>query len=331
MKVLTLSLAFALLAPSVQALILHAPEEGQDAAGEAPVENVESSKAPTPVPDPAGELRSKASADLGRHLGKVGMGTGIYLGDGFVMTSAHVGCYPFQLADGSFYRPDYQSWRVIPHEDGSPSDVAIFRIGIPHGDEALGKLPPLPIAKESPSPGSSIMLFGSGLSQDPEPAVMKSNEKVVAVLGYRVGRQRDLLSGSSVVDEIHEAPIASGKGETHCFSTRFGRDGHHAQASDGDSGGASFVFNEGLGRWELAGCIIAVSQKAGFVPFGSRTFMADLSRYRSLIPTGDEDSDGGPEETFLVSSEETLEPPLSSAVPPETEESREVESDSVPM
>src|SRR5262245_53217383 len=47
------------------------------------------------------------------HVGMVGMGSGIYLGDGCVLTSAHVGCFPFRMHDGSIYQPDYASWRVL--------------------------------------------------------------------------------------------------------------------------------------------------------------------------------------------------------------------------
>ena len=62
------------------------------------------------------------------HVGMVGLGSGIYLGDGCVLTSAHVGCFPFRMHDGSTYEPYYKSWRVLKNQDGSKSDLAVFRV-----------------------------------------------------------------------------------------------------------------------------------------------------------------------------------------------------------
>ncbi len=79
------------------------------------------------------------------HIGMVGMGSGVYLGDGYVLTSAHVGCYPFRLPDGSYYQPDYQSWSILTNSAGGQSDLAVFRVSYSK-DSALGKLGVLPIA-----------------------------------------------------------------------------------------------------------------------------------------------------------------------------------------
>ena len=78
--------------------------------------------------------------------------------------------------------------------------------------------------------------------------------------------------------------MSTGEFSTHCFVTKFDRSGFEAQAAEGDSGGASFIFNPRLKRWELAGCIIGVTQKGAYVPFGSRTYLANLSLYRSQFP-----------------------------------------------
>lgn len=235
--------------------------------------------------------------ELRQYVGRIGMGSGVYLGNGYVLTSAHVGCYPFQSEDGTIYRPDYSTWDVLSSENGESSDLAIFKIEFPHGDNALSLLQPLPVASQSPREEAPVVLIGTGLQQQAEPATIKSGEKVLAVLGYRVDHSRKSQLGTNHVDEVMADPIRSKTGVTHCFTTRFDRYKEDAQASDGDSGGASFAYNKDLNRWELAGCIVAVTQKDGFIPFGSQTFLADLSRYRHQIP----------EENFtplLVSSEE---------------------------
>lgn len=220
-----------------------------------------------------------------KHVGKVGMGSGIYLGDGYVLTSAHVGCYPFQIFDGSFYRPDYTSWRILELENGTKSDLAVFRVEIPNGFSTLAKLASIEIADESPRAEDTVLMMGTGLQQNPTPAAMSSNGKILAVLGYNLDHRRATRGGVNLVEEVRDLPVTTGDRETYCFTTRFDRGIFEAQASDGDSGGATFAYDGDSRRWRLAGCIIAVSQKDGFVPFGSQTFLADLSRYRNQIST----------------------------------------------
>ena len=249
------------------------------------------------------------------HIGRVGMGSGIYLGSGYILTSAHVGCYPFIAVDGSIHRPDYQSWKVLVGSDGTETDLALFRVEMPAAGSFLGELPAVPIAKQSPAEDAPVILAGTGLAQKAEPATLKSGDKVLSVLGYHVDRKRSNLVGKNTMDQVMDTAIRSGSGSTLCFSTRFDRDSSDAQASDGDSGGASFCYNFTEARWELAGCIIAVTQKSGFVPYGSRTFLADLSHYRDQLP--DHETESG-ESTFLVSTE--LDDPSPSEVTIEEEE-----------
>jgi hypothetical protein len=218
-----------------------------------------------------------------KHVGKVGMGSGVYLGNGYVLTSAHVGCYPLQIFDGSYYRPDYKSWKVLELENGTQSDLAIFRVEAPDGESELAKLAPIEIADQSPQAADAVLMMGTGLQQQSAPAAMSSNGRILAVLGYHIDRRRATRGGLNRIEEVRTLPIKTGDRETYCFTTKFDRGIFEAQASDGDSGGATFAYDSNAERWRLAGCIIAVSQKDGFVPFGSQTFLADLSRYRNQI------------------------------------------------
>lgn len=232
----------------------------------------------------ASRFPSIAAFPFASHIGKIGMGSGVYLGDGYVLTSAHVGCYPFVAQDGTIYRPDYQSWRVLEQAGGAKADLAIFRIKIEDPDSSLAMLSAIPLASRHPEKDDMVVLIGSGLVQDANPVVMKSGEKIIAVLGYRIEGRRGAVGGLNTVSEIISKPIQTKDFQTDCYTTNFDRDGFEAQAVDGDSGGASFVYNRGRGRWELAGCIIAVSQADGFVPFGSRTYLANLARYAKQLP-----------------------------------------------
>lgn len=233
------------------------------------------------------EVLDREFADLApfafwQHVGMIGMGSGIYLGQGRVLTSAHVGCYPFRLQDGSRYEPDYASWRILKNADGSKSDLAVFRIRVPKSS-ALARLASLPLAERRPN-DAPILLLGTGFTQGKEPIALKTQGRSLGILGYRIQPRRShawcLNRGSQPLDSL----VATGRNFiTQCFTTRFERSPFAGQATDGDSGGAAFCYNTELGRWELAGCIVAVSQPAASVTFGCRTFLSDLAVYGAQL------------------------------------------------
>jgi len=225
------------------------------------------------------------------HIGTIGMGSGVYLGGGYILTSAHVGCYPFITQDGKIYRPDYKSWRILKQSNGASADLAIFRIKDP--ESTLADLAPIPLASTHPQKDDLVILIGNGLVQNAKPVGVRSGKKLLAVLGYRIEGRRAAIGGLNTVGEVINQPIKTSEFQTDCFSTSFDRNGFEAQAADGDSGGASFVYNSQLARWEIAGCIIAVSQADGFIPFGSRTYLANLTRYAGQLPNASGELDTG--------------------------------------
>ena len=219
------------------------------------------------------------------HVGMVGMGSGIYLGDGYVLTSTHVGCFPFRMHDGSAYEPDYKSWRVFNNGGASKSDLAVFRVRYGKAS-SLAKLGVLPIGSGQRGEGNPVLLLGTGFTQSARPLMLSSQGTVLSVLGYRVQPQRSVAWG--INRETHELdrPVRTLREfSTRCFTTHFERSPFAGQAADGDSGGAAFAYNREAARWELAGCIIAVSQERDSVAFGSRTFLGDLGQYASQVPT----------------------------------------------
>ncbi len=230
------------------------------------------------------EFAGVASFPYWDHIGMAGMGSGVYLGDGRVLTSAHVGCFPFRMHDGSFYQPDYATWRILENKDGSKSDLAVFQVTF-EKSSSLAKLGNLPIAEAKAE--RPILLIGTGFTQGAKPIVLGSQGKTLAVLGYHVQPQRSVAWGMNRGSQELDSPVATsgstGTFSTRCFTTSFDRNDFAGQAADGDSGGAGFSFNRELGRWELAGCIIAVSQQQPRVTFGSRTFLGDLGFYAPQI------------------------------------------------
>lgn len=217
------------------------------------------------------------------HVGSIGMGSGIYVGDGYVLTSTHVGCYPFRLNDGSHYEPDYASWTVLKNADGTRSDLAVFRIQVP-ATSALAKLGRIPLSN-SRSSDSPVLLVGTGFTQGAQPLTLSGGGSVFSVLGYRVVAHRSTAWGLNRASQSLDQPVRTGRDfSTRCFTTQFERTSFAGQAADGDSGGAAFVYNREQNRWELGGCIIAVSQQQANVAFGCRTFLGDVGTYASQIP-----------------------------------------------
>ncbi len=216
------------------------------------------------------------------HIGMVGMGSGIYLGDGWVLTSAHVGCAPFKMSDGSYYKPIYDTWRVFQNPDGRKADLAVFRVQLGDGTSSLARLGRLPIGQIEKIGDPPLIMIGTGfIEKKPQSAGTDSKP----VLGYQMQSQREKRWAFTSLEKVLEQPaLTAGGCMTACFVSCFQRDAFHGQAADGDSGGAMFSYNSGSGQWELVGCIFAVSQLGTYVPFGARTYVGNIDSYRSQLP-----------------------------------------------
>jgi len=225
--------------------------------------------------------RSSKGVPYWEHVGMVGLGSGVYLGDGYVLTSAHVGCHPFRLANGTYYRPDYKTWRILTNSDGGESDLAVFRVKIGEGDSGLSKLGKLPIRENGNELQGPLVMIGTGYTESRPPKKVGAD----VILGYQINSHRAKRWGVNFLDKFLDKLVKTAGGyKTHCFVSNFDRKEGEAQAADGDSGGATFAYNHVLGRWELVGCIIAASQLQSYVPFGARTYLGDLGAYRKQLP-----------------------------------------------
>ncbi|CAN5845738.1 hypothetical protein BH11VER1_BH11VER1_23400 [soil metagenome] len=219
------------------------------------------------------------------HVGMVGKGSGVYLGDGWVITSAHVGCFPFLMSDGSNYKPVYSTWKVLTGTDGAKSDLAVFQVLIPDKSSRLASLENLPVGVFGESHAKGVVMIGTGYTQADEALTFNANGKAVAVLGYRVQPERHTSWGVTPLTRILDQSVKTGQDcHTECLATTFDSSAFAAQAVDGDSGGASFAYNTKSQRWELVGCIIAVSQQHNQVTFGTHTYLGNLGRYAEQIP-----------------------------------------------
>lgn len=221
------------------------------------------------------------------HIGMVGKGSGVYLGNGYVLTSAHVGCYPFRMSDGSIYKPSYDTWRVLKNPDGGKSDLAIFRVKVGDANSSLAKLGNLPVGNViedldlENGDDTPMIMIGTGFVEKDVPATATASDLIP---GYTVHGKRETRWGINSEARLLDKPVTTAGGlRTSCFVTSFDPSEAEAQAADGDSGGAMFAYSEERDQWELVGCIIAVSQKGAHVAYGSQTFMGNLDSYRTEL------------------------------------------------
>jgi hypothetical protein len=252
------------LSPSTAQVAGHRQPEGIRQAALDMGIGVNSESEPTPFP-------------FWENIGTVGMGTGLYLGNGWVLTSTHVGCLPFRLSDGSYYQPIKGTWNVIVNPDGSKSDMALFRVEEGKEASAIRCLQEVPLSTVGMESKTPVILVGTGYVE------RQMEVEGTVQFGIQQRTTREKRWALATTDEVAQPAATLGGYKTHCFATTFRAKASGGQAAEGDSGGAAFIFDAEARQWKLAGCIFAVSQLNSFVPYGARTYVGDLAMYSSQI------------------------------------------------
>lgn len=225
------------------------------------------------------------------YVGNFGYESGVYLGNGWVISAYHIEFQPFSL--GAVTYPDVPGSR---HRLTTPgvglADLAVFKID---GDPGLA---PMNVATLSAPPNASVIMYGHGRDRGADVSFDDVN-------GWAWGGAHSFRWGTNRISGVNQTVL-----DTRVFLTTFDESGSgvgvaEAQAAVGDSGGA--VFYKRSGSWELTGIMFATglnspSQPTNYALFGNTTVSADLSVYRSEIlsvigqPTCDdgldEDGDG---------------------------------------
>ena len=206
------------------------------------------------------------------NVGQIGRSTGVYLGNGHVLTAAHVGAGAFRLSDGSLYPVAPGTDRTLQNRDGSAADFCLFRVQF-HPADSIAKLPQVPLATIAPQVGAHVLLLGAGAGG--------STAKAKGAFPW--SDDHHMRWGINQIEEIYNAPMPTHDFLSFGYATKFERGGIECQAAPGDSGGACFRYNAQAKRWELAGIIVAVDSEYGRAEYGNQTYIADPVLFRSEL------------------------------------------------
>lgn len=172
------------------------------------------------------------------YVGSVNGASGVYLGNGFVLTAGHVGAGDFVL-DGQTYDVVAGSGQQI-----GTADLNLFQIDTTSTTGTALTLPALTLALNPPtafsslSTGSSVVMIGYGGSNGEtwgEDTINYTNQATPLTVGSTVYNSVDFYT-------VDGTSIAGTQSITN-----------NAQLVAGDSGGGDFIFNATTKQWELAG------------------------------------------------------------------------------
>ncbi len=206
-----------------------------------------------------------------------GGASGTYVGNGWVLTAAHVGAGNIEL-DGVIYDYDGNSHRLT-NSDGTTTDLVMFHLsGFP-------ALPALVLTTTSPSPLSVVDMVGYGhIAGSAETTIFPYTGFYWSAQTFKSWGNVRVSSGGLVV-------IDGGLGNVTLISTDFvkpnspGATSDEAEASAGDSGGG--VFQHSQSGWQLVGMMDMITVLAGqtnnTAVYGDQTLSADIATYRPQI------------------------------------------------
>jgi hypothetical protein len=237
--------------------------------------------------DGAGNTTAPADDPGFANVGIRGSGSAVYLGDGWVLTAAHVGA-GWTWFNGVDYNAVPNSAVQLPNPPGQAftpdTDLLMYQIsGTPN-------LPSVTIASDPPTVGSQVTMIGNGRDRVAQEAYWTSSwissSTPSTYAGYIWAATNDVRWGTNVISSVG-VPEGIGVNSETAFATQFtGNTLYDAQGSPGDSGGAVF-HQDGSGQWTLTGIMFTVNylvgQPEGTSVVGDTTYSADLSIYRSEI------------------------------------------------
>ena len=231
------------------------------------------------------------------NVGAIGVGGGVYIGYGWVLTANHVGSGDGITLGGVKYPMLPGTGRQLTNAGAAGksalTDLFMFQIAKP----SLS-LPFIHVASTAPANGETVTMIGRGRLQQANPTYWDINDSVIPWVwtettedlaneaGFKTDGTKSMRWGTNAIDDRGWFKVGVdvlGLGTTFdpYVST------NEAQVVSGDSGGAVFVKQ--AGAWNLAGIIIAQgllpNQPGGTstAAFYNTSVFADLSYYRPQI------------------------------------------------
>jgi len=221
------------------------------------------------------------------NVGIVGGRSGVYVGNGWVLTANHVGENPIQLL-GVIYDPVPGSKVQFQSSDPgmTPADLIAYKL---LGDDP--PLPPVAITNAAPSVTTLITVIGHGRSRGTAATWM-------GIDGWNWTSPGTTRWGTNKIHELFDEnnlvliPFPVPDTGTESFSIRFddlnpgqSMGKHEAALISGDSGGGAFTGSGGSA--ELIGILVAfgapLTQPANTSLYGNTGIMSDLFAYRNDI------------------------------------------------
>jgi hypothetical protein len=183
------------------------------------------------------------------YVGQVNAASGIYLGNGWVLTAGHVGTGNFVLG-GNTYALIVGSSQSISNGYGT-ADLCLFQIDTTSlNNSAVLTLPPLVLATLDPipfaygTPGTSVVIIGYGGGQGESwgfNTITQTNIPIPITVNGNNFDSNDFLTLTGVT--TYDNPQGPGSQSIT----------NNAQLVFGDSGGGVFNYNAVTNQWNLAG------------------------------------------------------------------------------
>ncbi|MBN02234.1 MAG: hypothetical protein CMJ77_24285 [Planctomycetaceae bacterium] len=254
------------------------------------------------------------------NVGIVRRSTGIYLGDRWMMTAAHVGAGEVAFPDERVFAHDPESIIRLANPTvpgrrlSEETDIILFQL------TEDPELPGLQISRKSPPIGSEVIFIGHGRNRDEEPTywdvtrTWRWSESTPPgdYSGFSTVSGNSLRWGTNLIEDDEHfrnefddniTTVIDTNGDVIVLITEFDHDDGNSnelvkvdddfitefesQAVLNDSGGPLFYKNGN--NWQLAGMAVGVD---GFrnqpnvvttAIFGNLTYFADLATYRDQI------------------------------------------------